>query len=102
MTKFWSKTVLTHSKWANEQTLKTELPILIMHAQIGEKVYVTLFLVFVRLPIYGVYTHFLNKILSFLSFGYPLTCTVSLHPFTEIPVRNDYPSLFSICIRDII
>ena len=31
-------------------------------------VYVILFLAFVRLPIYCVYTQFLNKILSFLSF----------------------------------
>ena len=39
-----------------------------MHAQTGKKVYVILFLAFVHLPIYCVYTQFLNKILSFLSF----------------------------------
>ena len=39
---------------------------------------------------------------SFPSFCYLLTCTVSLHPFTKIPVRNDQPQLFSICICDVI
>ena len=39
-----------------------------MHAQTGKKVYLILFLAFVRLPIYCVYTQFLNKIMSFLSF----------------------------------
>ena len=73
-----------------------------MHAQIDKKVYVTLFLVLVCLPIYCVYTQFLNKILPFLSFSYLLTSTVSIHPFTKIPVRNDLPHLFSICIRDVI
>ena len=33
-----------------------------MHAQIDKQVYVTLFLVFVCLPIYCVYTQFLNNI----------------------------------------
>ena len=51
---------------------------------------------------YCVYTQFSKNILTFLSFFYLLTCTVSLHPFTKIPVRNDKPPLFSICIRDVI
>ena len=48
MMKYFSKTVCTHSKQANEQTLKTELPIKTkiqmnynnrkMHAQTGKKV----------------------------------------------------------------
>ena len=54
-----------------------------MHAQIGKKVYIILFLVFVGLPIYWVFER---------NFVFPLffnlfTCTVGLHPFTEIPVR---------------
>ena len=44
MTKYSLKTSCIHSKWANEQTQK------------------------VRLPIYSVYTTFLENILSFLSF----------------------------------
>ena len=49
-----------------------------MHAQTSKKVYITQFLVFVRLLIYCVYTQFLNEISSFLSFFTFLTCTVSL------------------------
>ena len=65
-----------------------------MHAQAGKKVYVTLFLVFVRLPIYCVYTWFLNKILAILSFFILLTRAIILHPFTEIAVLNDKPQFF--------
>ena len=49
MTKFGSKTVCTHSKGANEQTLKPELRIpffLSVHAFFYYYKYVTLFLVF--------------------------------------------------------
>ena len=35
-------------------------------------------------------------------FFYLLNCTVRLHPFTKIPVQNDLPLLFSICVRDVI
>ena len=40
-----------------------------MHAQTGKTVYITLLLVFVRLPIYCVYTQFLNRILPIPSFS---------------------------------
>ena len=62
---FCSKTMCTHSKWANEQTLKTK---------------------------------FCLSLLFFIL----LTRTNIIHPFTKIPVLNDYPPLFSNCIRDVI
>ena len=51
---------------------------------------------------YCVYTQFLKTILTFLSFLYFLTCLVRLHPFTKIPVQNDWPSIFSNCIHEVI
>ena len=73
-----------------------------MHTQTGNKVNVTLFLAFVRLPIYCVYTYFLNNILTFLSFFVFLPRTVSLHPPTKIPVLNDQLVDFLNCMHDVI
>ena len=67
----------TYSKWANEQTQKTELHVpfyLSVHA------FVT--------TIMCVHINFEQNFVFPLFFTF-LTCTVSHHPFTEIPVLND-------------
>ena len=61
-----------------------------------------IFLVFVRLPIYCVYTQFLKNISSFLSFFYLLTCTVSFPSFHRNTSPKWLTPSFSICICDVI
>ena len=59
-----------------------------IHTQTDKKIYITLFLVFVRLPIYCMYTYFLKEYFDILSFRIFLSPAVLLHPPTKVWITN--------------
>ena len=67
-----------------------------MHAQTGKSIRNSVFSVCSFAHLLCVHTVF-EEYFKIPFFFYLLTCTVSLHPFTKIPIRND-----SICICDVI